>query len=300
MSSAIIPDHLLNQISKAAVLIEAMPYLQRFRGQTFLIKFGGSAMDDPDLVERLLRDVVLLELVGINPVIVHGGGKAITKAMQDRGLVAKFVGGLRVTDDAAIQIVEDTLSGVINPGLVDTINRYGGRAVGFCGKRVFVGVKQQPVKGEDGQPVDLGYVGEVKDYLIEEVLQTIHAERVPVISPLAAEKGTGRALNVNGDLAAASLAGHLKVAKFVYVSDVLGVLRDPKDSSTLIPSLTRADVEQLVNERIISGGMIPKVRSALQALDAGVQKVHMIDGRIPHSLLLEIFTVSGIGTEILP
>jgi acetylglutamate kinase len=299
MSAAVIPNHLLGQISKAAVLIEAMPYLQRFRGQTFLIKFGGSAMDDPDLVDGLLRDIVFMELAGINPVIVHGGGKAITRAMHDAGLQAKFVGGLRVTDEAAIGIVERTLSEVINPGLVSTINRYGGRAVGFSGKEVFVGRKQPAVKGEDGAPVDLGFVGEVTDFVIDGVTECIARETVPVISPVAAESGTGHALNVNADLAAASLAGRLKAAKFLYLSDVLGVMRDPKDPATLIPSLDPREVERLVNDRVISGGMIPKVRSALQALEAGVQKVHLIDGRIPHSLLLEIFTERGIGTEIV-
>lgn len=288
------------QISKAAVLIEALPYLQRFRGQTFLIKFGGSAMDDPELVQGLLRDIVFMELAGINPVVVHGGGKAISKAMNEAGLEARFVGGLRVTDAQTIGIVESVLYNVVNRDLVDTINRFGGRAVGIHGKSVFIGSRNPPVKGEDGTPVDLGFVGTVHGFQPEDVLAAIAAETVPVISPVASEEGTGAALNVNADIAAASLAGRLKAAKFVYISDVLGVMRDPADASSLIPSLDRAGVEKLVNERVITGGMIPKVRSALSALDAGVQKVHMIDGRIPHSLLLEIFTESGIGTEIVP
>lgn len=300
MSAAVIPDHLLNQISKASVLIEALPYLQRFRGETFLIKFGGSAMDDPALVEGLLRDIVFMELAGINPVIVHGGGKAITQAMAAAGLEAKFVSGLRVTDAAAIQIVEHTLNVQVNAHLVQTINQFGGRAVGFSGKTVFIGHKSAAVKGEDGEPVDLGFVGEVHDFAVDQVLATIAAEKVPVISPVATEAGTGQALNVNADLAAASLAGRLKATKFLYLSDVLGVMRDPRDPASLIPSLNPQEVERLVNERVISGGMIPKVRSALQALAAGVAKVHLIDGRIPHSLLLEIFTNQGIGTEIIP
>ncbi len=289
-----------SQIAKAGVLIEAMPYLQRFRGQTFLIKFGGSAMDDPELVEGLLRDIVFMELAGINPVVVHGGGKAISKAMSEAGLEAKFVGGLRVTDEQTIGIVERVLFEKVNRDLVTTINRYGGRAVGLHGKNVFIGKKNPPVKGEDGQPADLGFVGTVHDFREEEVLAAVKREEVPVISPVASEVGTGAALNVNADIAAASLAGRLKAAKFVYISDVLGVMRDPADPASLIPSLNRAGVEKLVNDRVITGGMIPKVRSALSALEAGVQKVHMIDGRIPHSLLLEIFTRSGIGTEIVP
>jgi acetylglutamate kinase len=293
-------ERFAEQIAKASVLIEAMPWLQRFRGQTFLIKFGGSAMDDPDLVQGLLRDIVFMELAGINPVVVHGGGKAISKAMAEKGLPARFVGGLRVTDAQAISIVEDTLQNVVNRDLVDTIRRFGGRAVGLRGRDVFLGHRSPPVKGEDGQPVDLGFVGSVHGFRPAEVLAAIHREEVPVISPVASEEGTDHVLNVNADIAAASLAGKLRASKFVYISDVLGVMLNPADPASLIPSLDRAGVERLVNERVITGGMIPKVRSALSALDAGVQKVHMIDGRIPHSLLLEIFTNQGIGTEIVP
>lgn len=293
-------ERFAEQIAKASVLIEAMPWLQRFRGQTFLIKFGGSAMDDPDLVQGLLRDIVFMELAGINPVVVHGGGKAISKAMAEKGLPARFVGGLRVTDAQAISIVEDTLQNVVNRDLVDTIRRFGGRAVGLRGRDVFLGHRSPPVKGEDGQPVELGFVGSVHGFHPAEVLAAIHREEVPVISPVASEEGTDHVLNVNADIAAASLAGKLRASKFVYISDVLGVMHNPADPASLIPSLDRAGVERLVNERVITGGMIPKVRSALSALNAGVQKVHMIDGRIPHSLLLEIFTNQGIGTEIVP
>ena len=298
MDSAVPIVPFSEQIAKASVLIEAMPYLQRFRGQTFLIKFGGSAMDDPALVEMLLRDIVFLELAGINPVVVHGGGKAISAAMNLAGLTARFVGGLRVTDEQTISIVEHTLHNEINRDLVAAINRLGGRAVGLPGKSVFLGHKNAPVKGEDGNPVDLGFVGTVHGFNAGEVLAAIHREQVPVISPLACEEGTGAALNVNADIAAASLAGKLRAAKFVYISDVRGVMLDPAHADSLIPSLTAAAAEKLINDRIITGGMIPKVKSALQALSDGVQKVHMIDGRIPHSLLLEIFTDKGIGTEI--
>jgi acetylglutamate kinase len=293
-----IPDHLLGQIAKATTLIEALPYLQRFRGQTFLIKFGGSAMDDPDLVKGLLADIVFLELAGINPVVVHGGGKAITKAMEEAGLQARFVNGLRVTDAATIRIVEQTLSRVINPSLVKDMYAKGGRAVGFNGTTVFKGRKTAPATLPDGSIVDYGFVGEVTDFDITEVQAAISREEVPVISPVASEIGTGQPLNVNADVAAASLAGRLKAVKFLYLSDVLGVMRDPKDNSSLIPSITAAGVQQLKEEGIITGGMIPKVDSALQALAAGVEKVHLIDGRLPHSLLLEIFTKGGIGTEI--
>ncbi len=295
-----LPSTFSEQIAKAGVLIEALPYLQRFRGQTFLIKFGGSAMEDPALVEGLLRDIVFMEIAGINPIVVHGGGKAISRAMADKGLAAHFIGGLRVTDAETIAIVEHTLQHVVNRDLVDSINRQGGRAIGLRGRDVFLGRRNPPVKGEDGQPVDLGFVGTVHGFDTAAVKEAIAQEKVPVISPVASEEGTGHPLNVNADIAAASLAGELRAAKFLYISDVLGVMSDPSEPASLIPSLNRAGVERLINERVITGGMIPKVKSALSALNAGVQKVHLVDGRIPHSLLLEIFTKEGIGTEIIP
>jgi acetylglutamate kinase len=289
-----------DQIAKAAVLLEALPYMQQFRGQAFVIKIGGSAMDDWNLIEGLLRDVIFLECIGINPVLVHGGGKAISQAMNEAGLAAKFINGLRVTDDATIAIVEKTLSQVINPRLVKSMNDFGGRAMGLNGKRVFLGEKKAPVKDEEGQPADLGWVGEVVDFRLDEIEVALRAEIVPVVSPIASEKESGQALNCNADVAAAALAGRLKAAKFIYLSDVLGVMKDPKDPKSLYTNLNRAQVEALIADGTITGGMIPKVESALAALAAGAGKVHMIDGRLPHSLLLEIFTQDGIGTEIVP
>ncbi len=289
-----------DQIAKADVLIEALPYMQQFRGQTFVIKIGGSAMDDWTLIEGLLRDVVFLEVMGINPVLVHGGGKAISKAMAEAGLAARFVNGLRVTDDAAIDIVEKTLTQEINPRLVMAVNGFGGTAIGLNGKRVFLGRKHAPILDhETGEAADLGWVGEVVDFRLDEIHAALKGEIVPVISPIAAEAESGHALNCNADVAAAALAGQLQAAKFIYLSDVLGVMRDPKDAKTLLPHLNRHQVRELIGEGVISGGMIPKVESALAALAAGAAKVHLIDGRLPHSLLLEIFTKEGIGTEIV-
>jgi acetylglutamate kinase len=275
--------------TKAATLIEALPYMQNFRGCTFLIKVGGSAMEDATLVDRFLRDVVFLEAVGINPVIVHGGGKAISKAMIDAGLEARFVNGMRVTDEETIKIVEDTLARVINPEIVSKINAFGGKAVGVPGTEVFAGEK---MKGE------LGWVGEVTDCRLGLIQAAVAGEFVPVVSPVARETASGRTLNVNADLAACALATRLKATKLIFLSDVLGVMRDPKDGSTLIPSLDPAGIDKLKQDGIISGGMIPKVDSALESLRGGVGKVHLIDGRIPHALILEIFTDVGIGTEI--
>ncbi|GAA5495831.1 N-acetylglutamate kinase [Rubritalea squalenifaciens DSM 18772] len=283
--------------SKASVLIEALPYLQAFRGSTFLIKMGGSAMDDPELVRKVMRDIVFLEVAGINPVVVHGGGKAISKAMAEAGLEAKFIGGLRVTTPEAISIVEKTLSSTINPGLVDMIRDFGGKAVGVPGTDVFIGER---IKGKDenGEMQDIGRVGQVVGCQREKMKEALDANIVPVVSPLATELGTGKPLNVNADLAAAALAKDLRASKLIYLSDVPGLMQDPSKPETLIPSINPAKADELMKDGTISGGMIPKINSALDALNNGVDKVHFIDGRRAHSLLLEIFTQSGIGTEI--
>jgi acetylglutamate kinase len=282
---------------KAEALIEALPYLQAFRGKAFLIKMGGSAMEDPELVRKVMRDIVFLEVAGINPIVVHGGGKAISAAMKDAGLEAEFVGGFRRTTDEAIGIVEKVLSNEINPGLVQMIREFGGKATGIPGTDVFLGEKMR-VKGADGNPADIGRVGEVVGCQLDTMEPAFRAGIVPVISPLASELATGKPLNINADLAAAALAKELRVTKLVYLSDVPGLMKDPSDPSTLIHSVNRERAEALMADGTISGGMIPKIRSAMDALNAGVRKVHFVDGRLPHALLLEIFTDGGIGTEV--
>lgn len=286
------------EIRKADILIEALPYMQSYRDKTILIKFGGSAMDNPELVKSLMRDIVVLEAMGLNPVVVHGGGKAISKAMADAGLEARFVNGLRVTTPEAIDIVERTLSGTINPGLVEMMRSAGGKAVGIPGTNVFVGEKLME-KDAEGNPVDIGMVGRVIGSQLSRVEEALSLQLTPVISPLARELGTRQSLNVNADLAAAALACELKPVKLVYISDVPGLMLDPKDPSTIVKSINRKEAFQLIEEGVISGGMIPKVKSAVEALNAGVRKVHFVDGRLPHTLLLEIFTPEGIGTEIV-
>ncbi|MEO1855784.1 MAG: acetylglutamate kinase [Rubritalea sp.] len=283
--------------AKAATLIEALPYLQAFRGQTFLIKMGGSAMENPELVKQVMRDIVFLEVVGVNPVIVHGGGKAISAAMADAGLKAEFIGGFRVTSPEAISIVEKTLTDTLNPSLVEMLREFGGKAVGVPGTDVFIGERIKGING-DGERVDIGRVGQVVGSQKEKMQEALNANIVPVISPLASELGTGKPLNVNADLAAAALAKDLRAAKLIYLSDVPGLMQDPSKPETLIPSINPESASALMNDGTISGGMIPKINSALDALNNGVDKVHFIDGRQAHSLLLEIFTNSGIGTEI--
>jgi acetylglutamate kinase len=282
---------------RVEALMDALPFIQKFRGQTFVIKYGGSAMEDDHLIERLLRDVVFLESVGINPVLIHGGGKAITQRMREAGQTPRFVNGLRVTDEHAIAIVEEVLDQVIRPRIVATINEFGGSAEGFSGRDVFVAKKIAP-QADGKNVVDVGLVGEVVSIRLEEIKEAIEREVVPVISPIA-QSEDGVILNVNADLGAGALAGAVKASKMIYVSDVLGVMRDVKDTASLIPTLKPAGIRQLTEDGIIEGGMIPKVQSALVAIDHGVSKVHLIDGRIPHALLLEIFTADGVGTEIV-
>ncbi len=291
-------EKLEEEIKKANILIESLPYMQSYRDKTVLIKFGGSAMDNPELVKSLMRDIVVLEAMGLNPVVVHGGGKAISKAMLEAGLEARFVNGLRVTSREAVNIVERTLSGNINPGLVEMVRESGGKAVGIPGTNVFVGEKLAE-KDAEGNPVDIGMVGRVIGCQLARVEEALSLQLTPIISPLARELGTQQALNVNADLAAAALARELKPVKLVYISDVPGLLQDPNDFSTIIRSINRKEAYQLIDDGVISGGMIPKVKSAVDALNAGVRKVHFIDGRLPHTLLLEIFTPEGIGTEIV-
>jgi acetylglutamate kinase len=289
----------LSSVSRTDALIEALPYIQKFRGQTFVIKYGGSAMEDEQQVERLLRDIVFLEAVGVNPVIVHGGGKAISAKMRAAGIAPRFVNGLRVTEEASVRIVEETLDCEINPAIVATIHEHGGRAKGLSGKTVFVSRRLPPQRQDDGEEADLGFVGEAVEVSTRDVIAAVKDEIVPVISPIGATP-EGQVLNINADVAAAALATGLKAHKLIFVSDVPGIMRDPEQPDTLIPTVTIQQTRMLIEKKVIDGGMIPKVESAVHALQSGVGKVHMIGGHVPHCLLLEIFTNSGIGTEIVP
>jgi acetylglutamate kinase len=289
----------LNDASlRAATLIEALPYMQKFRGRTFVIKYGGSAMESNDAVERLLRDVVFLEAVGINPVLVHGGGKAISARMREAGLTARFVNGLRVTDEASVRIVEEVLDREVNPRLVETIGEFGGRARGFSGRDVLCAEKLPPVDDGKGGMEDIGFVGRVTGVETAELEKVIHEERVPVVSPVA-RGADGQTYNINADEAAAAIAGALRAAKLVFLSDVPGIMRDRDDPASLVPTVRADQVDALIRRKVLEGGMIPKVQGAVAALGRGVGKTHMIDGRLPHALLLEIFTNEGVGTEIV-
>jgi acetylglutamate kinase len=283
--------------NRTEALLEALPYFQEFRGRTFVIKYGGAAMESPELVESVLRDVVFLEAVGIKPVVVHGGGKAITAEMRKENLTAKFVDGLRVTDEASIRIIDRVLTETISPGLVKKIRSFGGRAEALSGKAVLMAKKAPPYRDATGAQTDMGLIGEVTAVETAGIRKMLHGETVPVISPLGL--GTDQQVyNVNADIAAAKVAQALKAHKLIYLSDVNGVRRDPKDENSLISTLTPAQIGKLKDEGVIAGGMVPKVNSALEALAGGVGKVHFLDGRQAHSLLLELFTEAGIGTQI--
>jgi acetylglutamate kinase len=282
-------------ISKAATLLEALPYVQRFRSQIFVVKYGGSFMDSPNEEERhrVARDVVFLEAVGINPVVVHGGGKAITRAVEKAGLKAEFVGGQRRTDEETIQIVDRVLSREINPEIVKTIEEFGGKARGFAGSDIF---RCRKLKRDDD--VDLGFVGEVVEVNTEPLRECIRRSVTPVISPTA-RGDDGKIYNCNADIAAAKTAIALKARRLVFMSDVPGLLRNPNDSTSLMRHLRADEVPELKRAGVIDAGMIPKVDSAVAAIESGVEKVQFVDGRIPHSVLLEIFTDAGVGTEVV-
>lgn len=278
-------------ISKAATLLEALPYIQRYRSQTFVIKYGGSFMDSPDASVRasVARDIVFLEAVGINPVVIHGGGKAITRAMETAGLEAKFIQGQRYTDAATMQVVDRVLSREINPEIVRVITELGGKARGFSGTDIFTCRKSE---------LDLGFVGEVAAVNLEPIRDCIKRSVTPVISPTARGED-GQIYNCNADIAAAQAAIALKARRLVFMSDVPGLLRNPKDLSTLIPTLRASEVPALRAAGVVDKGMIPKVDSAVAALRAGVEKVSFVDGRVQHAVLLEIFTDAGVGTEVV-
>lgn len=276
--------------AKAAVLTEALPYIQDFQGSVVLVKLGGSVMEIEANLDSIMDDVAFLNAVGIKVVIVHGGGKAISRAIQASGHAPVFVEGQRVTDEATMEIVRKTLNNAVNPDLVARLCRRGANAKPLHGNWIF-GAKKIAAP-------DRGYVGEVVQASARAVVEMLDARIIPVVTPLGTGLDDGHLYNVNADFAAAALAKALKVRKFVLVSDVPGLLRDPADPATLFSTLHLADTGKLKAAGVISGGMLPKIESCEDAIRAGVRKVHLVDGRMAHSLLLEIFTREGVGTEI--
>jgi acetylglutamate kinase len=284
--------------AKAKVLLEALPYIQDFRGSTFVVKYGGSFMDDPDSTvrSRVAHDIAFLSGVGINVVVVHGGGKAITKAMEESGLKATFLKGLRVTDEATVAIVKKTLDEIVNRDVCEAIAGAKAKPKGLPGDTVLV--CQKLSVDDDGNPLDLGFVGDVTEVKVKLIKKEIAEGFIPVISPVA-EGYDGKPYNVNADVVAGKVASALRARRLFYMSDVPGLLSSPPDPNSLISTLKISQVDELKKRGVIDKGMRPKVSSAVKALEEGVQRVHLIDGRLAHSLLLEIFTDKGIGTEIV-
>ena len=285
-------------IAKADVLIEALPYIQDFRDAIIVVKFGGSAMEERRNVENILTDIAFMECVGMQPVLVHGGGKAISRAMTEAGLQPKFVKGLRVTDEAAITVVEATIKNTVNAALLEILISKGAKAQRVDGNTIFEVEKRIARDAATGEILDWGYVGEIKHVHAAPILECLRNEIIPVITPLG-RGPDGKLYNLNADDAAAAVARELRARKLAFLSDVPGLLKDRNDESTLLSTLHIKEVEELINSKVIDGGMLPKIRSCVEALEAGVRKIHIIDGRLPHSLLLEIFTEQGVGTEII-
>jgi acetylglutamate kinase len=288
-------SHDEDAVRRAETLLEALPYLRIFQGKTLVIKYGGSAMEHTELKAQFARDVVLLRLVGIRPVIVHGGGPQIGALMKKLGKEPKFVGGMRVTDAETVEIVEMMLVGKINKEIVGLIDANGGRAVGLSGKDGhLIQASKRLHRTPDGEMVDIGLVGEV-EAVDPSVIRLLEREGlIPVIAPVGIGVN-GETYNINADLVAGDLAAALQAEKLIHLTDVQGILDENKQ---MVSTLTRAEATRLIKANVIDGGMLPKVESALRALQGGAVKAHIIDGRLPHAILLEVFTREGIGTEI--
>ncbi|NPV91681.1 MAG: acetylglutamate kinase [Firmicutes bacterium] len=288
---------MLSAIEKAGILIEALPYIKRFYGKTIVIKYGGHAMIDQGLKEAVAKDLILMRFVGINPVLVHGGGPEISSMLHRLGKQSSFVQGLRVTDRETLEVVEMVM-GKINQDIVTLINRHGGKAVGLSGKDGFL-VEAQKKLLNGGDDVDLGYVGEV-GRINPEIIHTVtDSGYIPVISPIGAGP-EGEGYNINADIVAGELAAALGADKLILLTDVEGIYRRIDDKNSLISLVRLDEIPGLIDQKVISGGMIPKVECCVKAITGGTGSAHIIDGRTPHSILLEVFTDQGIGTMVVP
>ena len=285
-------------IAKAKVLLEALPYIQQFKDSIFVVKYGGSFMDDPDpeVRNRVAEDIVFLAAVGIHVVVVHGGGKAISASMEKAGIKPVFINGLRFTDKDTVSIVEETLNKSVNLDICELIQHKSGRPLGMAGQTLFSCSKLE--KDPEGNPVDLGFVGQINYVKSRLIKRALSQGYTPIISPIGSDEEENF-YNINADVAAAHVACNLRARRLVYMTDVPGLLRDPDDHHSIISTLRASEVDSLKEEGIIGKGMLPKVDSAIKALHEGVHRVHFVHGRLPHSILLEIFTDKGVGTEIV-
>ena len=281
-------------IGKARILIEALPYIQRLSGKTVVIKYGGNAMVDASLTHAILEDITLLKYVGVNPIVVHGGGPDINNMLKRLDIKSEFVGGLRVTDGATMEVVQMVLSGKINKDIVSELNCLGARSLGLCGKDAnLIECIKKPAR--DG--VDLGYVGQIT-HINTKLLEILaRDEYIPVIAPIGVDKD-GNSYNINADTVADEIAAALKAEKLMFLTDIDGIYLDPNDKDSLISRITVSEINRLIGEGVISGGMIPKVQGCINAVLGGVGRTHIVNGTIPHPILLEIFTDKGIGTMV--
>ena len=293
---------MINSVAKAAILIDALPYMQQFFGKTIVIKYGGNAMINPEIKHSVMQDIILMKYVGMRPVVVHGGGPEITATLKKLGKESKFISGLRVTDEETVAIAEMVLVGKINTEIVTMLNHQGAKAVGLSGKdaNLMMAEKHLAEVHEDGDVklVDIGFVGTIKKVNTDILNTLLDQNFIPVIAPIGAGKD-GATYNINADYVAAEIAGALHAEKMILLTDVEGIYRDFADKTSLISTITRRDAEAMVKNRTIDGGMIPKIESCLKALREGIPKTHIIDGRQKHSLLLEVFTTTGSGTEVV-
>ncbi|MCX7590798.1 MAG: acetylglutamate kinase [Kiritimatiellae bacterium] len=291
-------EEMRESIRKADVLIEALPYIQQFRGEFVVVKLGGSAMEDEAHVAGVLKDVAFMSAVNMRPILVHGGGKRISRRLEELNIKPVFLKGLRVTCERTMGVVQEVLNREINPLLVAMLKQFGAKAEGIRGETVFRAVRKTEVDSDTGRQLDWGYVGEPVGVNLALIRPLLRKGLVPVLTPLGSDEN-GQIYNMNADSAAAAIATALRARKLVFLSDVPGLQRDPADPRTLISTLRLADIDQLTKVGTINGGMLPKVESCVAALRAGVRKIHIVDARMPHSLLLEIFTDKGVGTEIV-
>ena len=278
----------LTNAQRADVLIQALPYIQKYYNKIIVVKYGGNAMINEELKEAVMGDIVLLSLIGIKVVLVHGGGPEITDMLQKVGKESKFVNGLRVTDKETVEIVQMVLAGKINKNLVNLLQSKGGKAIGLCG------IDGHMIKAEMKNK-DLGYVGEITEVNVDPILDVLEKGYIPVVSTVGYDE-EGNSYNIKADTAAAKIAGQLKCESLISMTDIAGILRDKDDPSTLIPKIYVSEAPQLIAQGIISGGMIPKIECCIEAIRRGVKKVFVIDGRIPHAILIETLTDEGIGT----
>lgn len=281
-------------IYKANILVEALPYIQKLSGKTLVIKYGGHAMMDEDIIRTIMEDITLLKYVGVNPVLVHGGGPMISETLNIMNIESKFHNGLRITDQNAIDVVQMVLAGSINKDIVAQLNCLGGKAIGLCGKDGSLIEVEKKASMDD---VDLGYVGEIKNINSKIIDILTQDEYIPVIAPIGTD-ANGQSYNINADTAAGEIAAALKAEKLIFLTDIDGIYLDPKDANSLISVISVPEIYELIHKGVISDGMIPKVLGCIKGIEQGVNGTHILNGTIPHPILLEIFTDKGIGTMV--